>query len=97
MSAPPRPGELDRVKRQASQSSLATHQRHQDRHHGTAVTAAATNDERLSTLIIEAEDGRLERRVCDRHLWAIAAITEQLTGLAYRLVPYQWSSAHAPA
>ena len=48
------------------------------------------NDERLSTLIIEAEDGRLERRVCDRHLWAIAAITEQLTGLAYRLVPYQW-------
>ena len=47
------------------------------------------NNERLSTLIIEAEDGRLERRVCDRHLWAVVAITEQLMGLAYRLVPYQ--------
>ena len=47
------------------------------------------DDERLSTLIIEAEDGRLERRVCDRHLWAVVAITEQLMGLAYRLVPYQ--------
>ena len=47
------------------------------------------DDERLSTLIIEAEDGRLERRVCDRHLWAVVAITEQLMGLAYRLVPNQ--------
>jgi hypothetical protein len=48
------------------------------------------NDERLSTLIIEAEDGQLERRVCNHHLWAVVAITERLTGLAYRLVPYQW-------
>ena len=46
------------------------------------------NAERLSTLVVETEDGRLERRVCDRHLWAVVAITEQLTGLAYRLVPY---------
>ena len=48
------------------------------------------NDERLSTLIIETEDGRLERRVCDRHTWAVAAITERRTGLAYRLIPYAW-------
>ena len=47
------------------------------------------SDKRLSTLIIDAEDGRLERRVCTRHLWAVVAITERLAGLAYRLVPYQ--------
>ena len=48
------------------------------------------DDERLSTLIVEAEDGRLERWVCNCHLWAVVAITEGLTGLAYRLVPHRW-------
>jgi hypothetical protein len=55
------------------------------------------NDEQLSTLIVEVADGRLEQRVCNRHLWAVVAITERLTGLAYRLVPHQEESAHATA
>jgi hypothetical protein len=48
------------------------------------------NDERLSTLIIEAEDGQLERRVCGRHRWAVPIIVERLEGLAYRLAPVCW-------
>ena len=47
-------------------------------------------DSRLAVLIIEREDGRLERHVCAGHHWAAATITERLDGLAYRLAPIRW-------
>jgi hypothetical protein len=54
-------------------------------------------DDRLSTLIIERDGGRLERRVCSRHLGLVPIITEQLAGLAYRLTPFRPLSEPAPA
>jgi hypothetical protein len=57
-------------------------------------TSCAYNDcpraERLSEIVIETTGGPVKRRICGDHLWSVPAITVQLGGLAYRLVPHQW-------
>jgi hypothetical protein len=49
-----------------------------------------TRDEHLSEVVIETTDGRVKRRICGGHLWSVPAITVQMGGLAYRLIPHQW-------
>jgi hypothetical protein len=43
----------------------------------------------IATLIIEVVGGRLERRVCDRHISMAPSITQEHQGLAYHLIPFQ--------
>jgi hypothetical protein len=49
-----------------------------------------TRSGEIATLIIEIGGGRLERRICDRHLSMAPAITQEHQGLAYHLIPFQW-------
>jgi hypothetical protein len=44
----------------------------------------------IAALIIEVVGGRLERRVCDRHISMVPTITREHQGLAYHLIPFQW-------
>jgi hypothetical protein len=43
----------------------------------------------IATLIIEIVGGRLERRICDRHISMVPTITREHQGLAYHLIPFQ--------
>jgi hypothetical protein len=49
-----------------------------------------SHDGQLATLIIEITGGRLERRVCNRHISMVPTITQEHLGLAYHLIPFQW-------
>ena len=49
-----------------------------------------SRDGSMATLIIEIVGGRLERRVCTRHISMVPTITQEHQGLAYHLIPIQW-------
>ena len=47
-------------------------------------------DGSITTLIIEIVGGRLERRICNRHLSMASTTTQEHQELAYHLIPFQW-------